>query len=118
MALHTLMVVILIQLPTTGEPTLFHTLCAGEQSVSARRQMYECIEEEECGEEDEDKFTGRIYIDKHRPKTTKQSIYHLIPRRLTVRVIVRQIRPISIFVIYINCIVIFVKVCNNIVGLN
>ena len=71
------MVVILIQLPTTGEPTLFHTLCAGEQSVSVRRQMYECIEEEECGEEDEDKFTGRTYIDKHRSKTTKQSIYHL-----------------------------------------
>ena len=75
MALHTLMVVILIQLRTTGEPTLFHTLCAGEQSV--RRQMYESIEEEECGEEDEDKFTGRTYIDKHRSKITKQSICDL-----------------------------------------
>ena len=66
---YTLAVVILIQLPTTGEPTLFHTLCAGGQSV--RRQMYESIEEEECGEEDEDKFTGGTYIDKHRSKTTK-----------------------------------------------
>ena len=54
---YTLAVVILILLSKTRELTLFHTLCAGGQSI--RRQMYESIGEEECGEEDEDKFTGK-----------------------------------------------------------
>ena len=47
-------VVILILLSTTGELTLFHTLCAGGQN------KYESNGEKECGEEDED--VGRRYI--------------------------------------------------------
>ena len=55
--MHTLVVVILILLFTTDELTLFHTMCVGGQSI--RRKMYESNGEEEGGEVDEEKLTGR-----------------------------------------------------------
>ena len=46
-------VVILILLFTTDELTLFHTMCAGGQSIRIRRKLYKSNGEEEGGEEDE-----------------------------------------------------------------
>ena len=54
---YTLAVVILILLSTTGELTLFHTLCAGAGRI--RRQLYESNGEKEYREEDKD--VGRRY---------------------------------------------------------